>query len=469
MTGDEAVLLIEQFLSKQGRVKKDNSVLTLLEKQIVLGHWEGKRYWKIAEDTGNDVTYIKQVGSKLWAALSEATGEKVSKPNLKTVLLGLRVDRLNETPPSAILSHLQVTQTVAEVEKFSEVENNSSTSSSAQTLPIVLGDYLPLPPQVFGRGDDLKLLQKAFQPSVTEGLRGVFLTGPLGIGKTTLAAQFAATVTGFDRVIWLSLLDRLPLNALLRKILHYLPASGQPESGELDDQLLLEAVKQTLRASRHLIVLNGVEQILGDDTYKQFIGQVLVERHQSCFLFVTDWEDPMIVRWRKTSLSIQIEVKDLDAGSSHALLTTLGISDVTDRKELIELYKGNPFLLNTAARTIETLFSGDSKAFISLKTTLYTGGIRSLLIPLFERMTTMEKNILICLSQSSFTTPLELQKKISHYLDLSTESLIEGIESLHYRRLIEIERVGEKKQQTVYSLQPMIRKHVLKTLLPIEK
>ncbi|MGF1480843.1 MAG: AAA-like domain-containing protein [Cyanophyceae cyanobacterium] len=78
MNVDEVLQTIEKrLLSRQ---------LSAVERLIISQSWLGKKYSEIAENTAYGGDYLKEVGSQLWQALSEATGEKVTKKNLSLIL-----------------------------------------------------------------------------------------------------------------------------------------------------------------------------------------------------------------------------------------------------------------------------------------------------------------------------------------------------------------------------------------------
>lgn len=78
MTVDEALTWVETIL--------DYEALTQVQEIVFRQSWEGKSYSNIAQDTGYDPDYIKDVGAKLWKRLSQELGERVKKDNLKAVL-----------------------------------------------------------------------------------------------------------------------------------------------------------------------------------------------------------------------------------------------------------------------------------------------------------------------------------------------------------------------------------------------
>jgi hypothetical protein len=57
-----------------------------LERSIVEGVCEGKKYGEIAQELDRTSGYVADAAAKLLQALSQALGEKVSKKNIKAVI-----------------------------------------------------------------------------------------------------------------------------------------------------------------------------------------------------------------------------------------------------------------------------------------------------------------------------------------------------------------------------------------------
>jgi hypothetical protein len=81
MTGQQAVRLIDQFLSQA-----QQHTLNDLQSTIVLQTWEGSTYRLIADRLSYDLDYIKQIAARLWKLLSKLLGENICKSNIKSVL-----------------------------------------------------------------------------------------------------------------------------------------------------------------------------------------------------------------------------------------------------------------------------------------------------------------------------------------------------------------------------------------------
>jgi hypothetical protein len=78
MNIEDALSIIDSILPGRSL----NNIQELLFRQT----WEGKTYLAIAENSGYDASYVRDVGYKLWQTLSKAFDERVTKKNLQVVL-----------------------------------------------------------------------------------------------------------------------------------------------------------------------------------------------------------------------------------------------------------------------------------------------------------------------------------------------------------------------------------------------
>jgi AAA-like domain len=60
--------------------------LSYIQEIVFLGAWEGKRYRQIADESGYDYDYVKEVGFQLWQSCSDVLGRKVTKKNVRLLL-----------------------------------------------------------------------------------------------------------------------------------------------------------------------------------------------------------------------------------------------------------------------------------------------------------------------------------------------------------------------------------------------
>jgi hypothetical protein len=77
-----------------------------LQETVFSQVWEGKTYAEIAESCGYDHSYIRDVGFRLWQALSESLNQKISKSNIRAVLE--RHARSQSSPASPLADRSEV-------------------------------------------------------------------------------------------------------------------------------------------------------------------------------------------------------------------------------------------------------------------------------------------------------------------------------------------------------------------------
>lgn len=77
MYTEEALALLDQLLP---------GTLSNLQETVFCQVWEDKTYAEIADEYSYEHSYIRDVGFRLWQALSKTLGEKVSKSNVKAIL-----------------------------------------------------------------------------------------------------------------------------------------------------------------------------------------------------------------------------------------------------------------------------------------------------------------------------------------------------------------------------------------------
>jgi hypothetical protein len=84
---------LEEIQGKMGQESLDRinallhpKQLSYVQEMVFLQSWQGKMYREIATESGYDIDYIKEVGSQLWAMLSDVTGEKITKKSARMIL-----------------------------------------------------------------------------------------------------------------------------------------------------------------------------------------------------------------------------------------------------------------------------------------------------------------------------------------------------------------------------------------------
>jgi hypothetical protein len=85
MEAQEALELVNQILAPKQ--------LNYLEEMLFLQTWSGKLYREIAIESGYELSYLRDVGSRLWSAMSEAIGSEVTKRNVRLILSNFKEER----------------------------------------------------------------------------------------------------------------------------------------------------------------------------------------------------------------------------------------------------------------------------------------------------------------------------------------------------------------------------------------
>lgn len=78
MNVEEALLILDTALKQ--------SFLNDLQELVFRQAWSGQTYSEMAESSGYNANYIKDVGYKLWKILSKVFAENVTKSNFRAVL-----------------------------------------------------------------------------------------------------------------------------------------------------------------------------------------------------------------------------------------------------------------------------------------------------------------------------------------------------------------------------------------------
>lgn len=437
MTVEEALAIVDVALASRG--------LTDLQELIFRHTWDGLGYAEIAENSGYDTIYIKQVGSKLWQQLSNVFDQKVTKTNLQSVLRRQtqyqvqRVELLSTSVPEKVASkHHQDWGEVVDVSVF------------------------------YGRTQELATLE---QWIVGDRCRLIVLLGMGGIGKTALAVKLAEQVQGeFEYVIWRSLRNAPPVQETLTNLLKFL--SNQQENNLLDIDAQVSRLTEYLRSSRCLLVLDNAESILesgdyagryreGYEGYGQLIRCVTETCHQSC-LMLTSREKPTGLDSKEGStLPVRtLQLAGLQSAEAQELLKVEDLSGLEDDlTKLIQLYQGNPLALKIISTSIQILFNGNISEFLEQGTAVFNGICR-LLDQQFNRLSELEKQVMFWLMINREPVSLsELEVDIVPLI--SRPKLLEALESLSLRSLIEkATPTLIEKSATCFTQQPVVMEYM---------
>jgi WD40 repeat protein/DNA-binding MarR family transcriptional regulator len=426
--------------------------------------WEGRTYMEIAEDSSYDAGYIKDVGSKLWQFLSQILGEKVTKSNVQSVLRRhhQRLQSSNPPPPPS-------------PEDRGGRENREE---DRETLP---PPQHPTPPlhcdwgeaidvtTFYGRVEELTTLKHWI---VADRCRLISLLGMGGIGKTSLSIKLAEQLQGsFEYLIWRSLRNAPPINALLLDLLKFL-SNGQETELTLPESFdgKLNRLMDYLRRSRCLLVLDNVETILqgggsagstreGYEGYGTLFKRIGESRLESCLILTSREKPKELIPLEGEALPVRsLLLPGLTGTAGQEILKAKGALSGSDAEwaSLVDRYAGNPLALKMVATTIRELFDGDIAEFLEHGTAVFDD-IRALLDQQFERLTPLERKVMFWLAIAREPVSLsELQDDIVPAVPKA--QLLEAIGSLSRRSLIE-------KREATYTQQPVVMEYLTQQLV----
>lgn len=262
-------------------------------------------------------------------------------------------------------------------------------------------------PAFYGRDAERSLLA---QWITEERCRVVSVLGMVGIGKSALVVTVMRDLAyQFDTVIWRSVRDAPSCEALLDSCLRTLAPqllSNMPDTLDARMQLLMEQ----LRARRVLLVLDGLEVVLGGQSgagrvhagfegYTRLLRQIGETTHQSCVLLSSREKLALLFPFegnRSPVRTMRLAGLDVQAG-----LQLLNGRDVASSEHylarLVALYSGNPSALNTVAQTITELFAGEVHLFLAQDERVF-GHVREQLCKQFDQLSNLDQSIVYWLA-----------------------------------------------------------------------
>ncbi|MEG4320505.1 MULTISPECIES: NB-ARC domain-containing protein [unclassified Microcoleus] len=432
MNSEQAVIWLD------GRVaERKGEGLSEIQKQIVRRCWKDEKYDDL-EIPGYTVGYVKKtLAPALWRLLSEVFGKRVGKKNLKIV-----------------------------VEAALKVRSHPSTplAESAIATPRQDCQHPRNVPVFYGRTRELRELE---QWIAIDRCRIVALWGMGGIGKTALSVELEKKMQNhFDCIIWRSLGHQPPLQNLLADLL---PSFCNQQETKLSETVA-DATSQLinyLQSRRCLIILDAVETLLenghlagyreGYQDYWRLFKQVGELNHKSCLVLVSTEKMRSIALLETKNSPIRCyKLRSLENEAARHILRDIGLIEESEWGSLIELYAGNPLYLRIVGAMIVELFSGQASQFL-INCTTFLGQITEVLDRQFEKILPIELELMKQLAIAR--EPLAIVQILSCvYSSGSTSKLIEALESLSWRCLIEKVTEGSEDR---FTLQRVIRKYVI--------
>jgi hypothetical protein len=424
MKAQEAIALVDILLQSANKKQKLNDVQSL----VFLKTWEGHSYQEIADRLLYEHDYIKQVGSHLWRTISKIIGEKVSKQNLQAVL---RRYQHRSVPDNCI-------------QDWGEAIDISS---------------------FYNRQQELETLETWISGNSTRAI-GIFGIG--GIGKTSLSVKLAQQIQSqFKFVIWRSLQQAPTLDVILSNILPIVTNSSATTNNSVS------ALMEQLRQKRCLLVLDNLESILQGGNrsgqyqqgYEDYGLLIADESHQSC-LILTGREQPggFAVRSGENLPVRSLKLFGVSPPVCQKILADKGLkATLLQSRDIVNYFGGNPLAIKIAATTIQTLFGGDIQGFLLQGNTVFSD-LWDLLDRQFDRLSPLQQQIMYWLAMNQeAATPARLKAEILP--KVSGRELMEALEALAARSLIEDRRSLNDSAPTTLMLQPAIVEYIIERLI----
>ena len=434
-----------------------NKHLSDLERAIIEGVCQGKKYSQVAADNYCEQSHVNDVAADLWKALSNAVGEQVKKTNFRST-----IERYRSDNSSSFFGQISSLNLCSEVTLNSHQYHNDRKSDRTNT-PQYLKTIPDLVP-IYDRSQELDLLK---QWILTDKCRSIVISGTAGIGKTALARQLLEDIKDdFDEIVWQSLgCQRSVVEFIDRNLIASLNIAALPEP-PLDLESRLSLLLEHFREHRCLIILDDLDRLFSSGElsgnyaeeyreYRELFRRIWETNHQSCMLLLSR-EEPseLAVMLGKHSSIHSFPIGGLGEGGRE-IFRAKGLSDEDRWEYAIDYLGGNPAYLESVSIAINNLFDGNVDEFCKYKELFLTEEIESLLTHQFNRLSTVEQEVVKLLADQA--VPMGISRLIES-LNISPSSVGKAVVSLGRRGLVARTEIDDG---AVFSLRSIVKKFIL--------
>lgn len=429
-----------------------------IQEAVIKGTWDGQTYAQIAEEHHRSESHIRDVGHQLWRIMSQKLGEEVNKSNFSATLKRL---------------HIKSTENICINVGF----QGYTQENNHQKQPYYDLTLAPKVSNCYNRKTELQTLSSWINDDNT---RLISVLGLSGIGKTYLVKNFVdMNLQNFDIVIWKSMKISPSLDDLINNIISAInsdqrqkyraPMSDNysqsmkksPLNEKYSDKKLIQ-IWHFFQQQKCLIILDDLQEIFTKNqcageyqsqfkNYKDFFTRITSTRNQSHVILISQEKCPEM-----HSLDMELypaQCLELTGLNDREFFRKYGLEDEDYWLNLLGLYEGNPAYLQDIANLIKDIFCGKVANFLRENTLILTPEIKFRLTEIWERLSVIEKEIILELSKSD--QPLS-REDLADILSLSSTDLIGSLQSL-YRRYLVKNMAGDK---VLYSLSPILREYV---------
>jgi hypothetical protein len=453
----DRVMNVAQALELADKLMFDsnNRHLDDLERSIVGGVYQGKKYKQIANEYPCSESHATDVAASLWQALSDALGEKVKKANFKSTIERHQSKNIS----SSFVEQISLINICSEVTLNHHPIQKADRSNTPQYLK-TLPDLVP----IYDRSQELDSLKNWI---LTEKCRSIVISGTAGIGKTALARQLVEEIKDeFEEIVWQSLgCQRSVIEFIDRNLIASLNIKALPEP-PLDLEARLSLLLEHFRQHRCLIVLDDLDRLFSSDElagnyteeyreYRELFRRIWETNHQSCVLLLSREEPSDLAIAVGNNSSIHSLLLGGLGEGGREIFRAKALSDEDRWDDAIDYLGGNPAYLESVSIAIKKLFGGNVGEFCKYEELFLTEDIKSLLTRQFDRLSTAEREVIRSLA--SETMPVSISRSIES-LNMSASDIGNAIVSLGRRGLIERTEI---ENGTFFSLRSIVKKFIL--------
>ena len=447
---------------------KTREHLTSLQKEVLKGTLNGKKYPQIADDCQRHPDHIKQVGTKLWKLLSDILGKNIKKSNARSILEKFHFSHISNTGNDFVNINSNHINICGENKQSPTPKNKSSPTLIDQnqnnTNPENYYD-LSEAPDLYPLCDRHSEVTTLKQLILQNHSRIITILGLTGIGKSTLTVELIAQIKNkFDYIIWRNIDNYSSCESLQINILKFLSQTyftSQKKEKISNSQTINNQLIDYLRKYRCLLIFDNLQEIFASgklagtylqehENYGKFFQQIATLSHQSCLLLLSQ-EKPKIISTNNHCHTLKI---DGLGKSAVAILKDINLTYEEQSLELINLYSGNPLWLNIIADAVEDLFNGNIAQILSCPS-IYLGDLEPILDKYFQRLSELEKQVILWMASQE--TAVDIYNTSPDFPLLHSD-LWKGIQSLKRRCLV-------TKQDNLFALLAVLKQYIISNYL----